>query len=83
MPLTQEQQLAELKKLVDLVRPEIEPLVKRIEAGPMTTQDHYGDYLQVISVFPQDHQKFIVVALLHCGANRNGVASAAMVMGLM
>ncbi len=69
------------------------PLVKRIEALPLTTQNHYGDYMSAISSVsdiigkdadPEMTKKVHIavgVAFQRAGANKAGVQAALRAMG--
>ena len=52
--------------------------VAAIEASVATTQNHYGDYMGLISRFADDigQARVLAQALILAGANRQGVASA-------
>lgn len=52
--------------------------VTKIEASIATTQNHYGDYLDLLTGITKDVQarKVVALALVEAGANRRGVASA-------
>lgn len=74
-----------LEQLIDKMRPELEPIVKAIEAKPLTTQNHYGDYMAAIATISQERtmRQFIGLAMLRMGANRQGVKSAMQILGVL
>jgi RNA binding exosome subunit len=68
--------------LRDIAR-DLEPLVRDIEDSPMTTQNHYGDYMSVLSqAGDSDNRRFIALALIDAGANKQGVRDALRAHGL-
>ena len=59
--------------------PDIKECIKQIENLPLTTQNHYGDYMNSISRLCGNNKQMIKVvglALIKAGANKNGVVSA-------
>jgi hypothetical protein len=65
--------------VINDVAEDLRDLVTDIEAGIETTQDHYGDYLGILTTMGQGDagfRKVIAVALLKAGANHDGVQSA-------
>ena len=73
-----------LQTLINGLAQDVQPEVKRIEAKPATTQNHYGDYMALINVGSDRNSKvgkLIALALIQAGANKNGVNSALQVLG--
>lgn len=73
-----------VQTLVDSLKPELTPVVKEIESGIKTTQNNYGRYMSLISMLSKGNNnvaRIIGFALVECGANRAGVASALHVIG--
>ena len=60
--------------------PDMKPIVKDIESGIKTTQDHYGNYMASLSrLVPDSNDRMLFVvscAMIKAGANENGVNSA-------
>jgi len=86
--------MSELQKLLDLIRPEMEGLVKVIENKSIpTTQNNYGDYYALIPSLISDYKstvggledeliaKLFALGLMKAGANRNGIVSAMSALG--
>jgi RNA binding exosome subunit len=67
-----------IKETAEILRPEVE----KIEASIMTTKGHYGEYMALLSSFAQSKAKLFIVskALLHAGANKEGIAGALMIL---
>lgn len=81
-----------LDTIIDQLAKITKPLVERIEALPMTTKDHYGDYMLAIERVVDQLSKAerkpstylgVALAFQRAGANRNGVQSALRVMGYL
>ena len=70
------------EKLLDDFVEIFKPEVKKIEAMPATTQNHYGNYMALLSAMkkPANVTKFIAIALMRAGANVAGVKSALQIM---
>ena len=61
----------------ELIGDDLTELVKGINASPLTTRNHYGRYLQIISdLKPQIGLKNAVRLLIKAGADRQGVTDA-------
>lgn len=72
-----------LSLLVEDLAATFKPEVEKIEKSLATTQNHYGDYLQIISIGANErNQKLIAAALLKAGANFEGVTSAKKILNL-
>ena len=58
--------------------PDIQTIVKHIEAGIKTTQDNYGPYMQFLTNFTKDPICLYIMSrgLIGAGANAKGVQSA-------
>lgn len=77
------------QQLMDQVRQELATMfgeiVQEIEAKPLTTKDHYGDYMAAIATLagPDSRKRMVAtgVALVLAGANKDGVRSALEAMG--
>jgi len=70
-----------VEKMIDIVLPGVKPLVAEIEAKPLTTLNHYGDYLSLLPLLieqspPSLTSKFWGCVLIKAGANPRGVKSA-------
>jgi hypothetical protein len=76
--LTPEQKQAKLKQLVTDLAGDLRETVAKIEAKLATTQNHYGDYMALLSSIARDKNtaKIISMALVEAGANVQGVTSA-------
>ena len=72
-----------LKTLITELASDFKPSVKKIETSIKTTQDHYGDYMGLLSTLAKtkQHAQIFALALIEAGANRNGVSSAMRVLG--
>ena len=59
---------------------DLKPIVDSIESSIATTQNHYGNYLQLLTTFCKGSTdpmlQIVTSALLDCGANPDGMASA-------
>lgn len=58
--------------------PDIQKMVKDIEAKPATTQHHYGDYGAALSQMAQGRRivaQLLALAFIKAGANRTGVVN--------
>ncbi len=83
----------ELDKTIDTLADVLRPLVQHIEQKPLTTKDHYSDYMSAIAVLSERLGKStdaefqrktylgIGVALQRAGASKSGVQSALRAMG--
>jgi hypothetical protein len=70
---------AQLDKLIIELAADFKPQVKKIESGIKMTQNHYGRYMQMLSVMAKGDKALGMVfslALIKAGANREGVNSA-------
>lgn len=68
-----------LEVLIAELVPDLKPLVESIESQPATTQNHYGDYMAVLSMLAKGNLqmgRIIAAALVEAGANSVGVADA-------
>ena len=66
-----------LDAVINELANDLRDTVTRIEASPDTTKGHYGDYLAIISFAPNSISAAMsALALIHAGANRDGVLSA-------
>lgn len=75
---------AKLDAMIDDLVPDLKPIVQRIERRTRTTQNAYGDYMNLIVQLGKDDarmRKLISLALLKAGANKAGVQSALKVIG--
>ncbi|MFA5879914.1 MAG: hypothetical protein WC860_07040 [Candidatus Margulisiibacteriota bacterium] len=52
--------------------------VKKIESSPMTTKNHYGRYMAILSPYSKDYVSLYVIseALKKIGANSQGMSDA-------
>ena len=63
--------------------PDIQQIVKDIEAKPATTRNHYGDYGAALSTMCGGRKivaQLLALAFVKAGANQQGVADALQVM---
>jgi len=69
------------KALITDLAKEVKPYVERIEAKVMTTQNHYGDYMALLSQF-KDKMTLLAMAMAckEAGANIDGVNSAVQIL---
>jgi len=66
-------------KLIESIADDMRASVARIESATATTRNHYGRYLQVISVTAHGDKRvarIVAAALLAAGANKRGVLDA-------
>jgi hypothetical protein len=58
--------------------PDVIKIVKDIEGKIMTTQDHYGDYMEFLSQYSKSMTELYIIskAMIKAGANANGVSWA-------
>ena len=79
---TPEQYAATLAMLADFkADPDIQDIVKRVEAKPETTQGHYGDYLGYLNMSGDPGIRTIFArALIDLGADVRGVSGALRVL---
>ena len=68
----------EYKKIVwDIIKNDLKKVVLNVESKPKTTQDHYGDYLHVLTNLKSQIGLNIARSLLiKAGGNKNGINSA-------
>ena len=67
-----------LKEMVDLTR----PVVAKIEAGPETTLNHYGEYMSLFAGIDRLKDRALIAKVFkQAGANPQGVEDALMVLG--
>ena len=69
--MTTEQQV-----LIDEVVEELRPAVQAIESRLATTRDHYGDYMQLLGVYPKEQRRTMAVLLIRAGASQAGISWA-------
>ena len=77
------EQTTQIQSIVNSLVPDLLPEVKRIEQKPATTQNHYGDYMNLLSVLGKNNKgmtNIIALALIAAGANAQGVRSAVSVL---
>lgn len=70
---------AELAKLIRAIEPDVKPIVMAIEASRMTTRNHYDRYITVINTVSRNNRnmaKVVALAMIQCGANKQGVHDA-------
>lgn len=75
-------------KLITLINDlsnDFKEIVEDIEARPMTTQNHYGDYGGLITALSKDHptetyKQLISIALIRAGASKDGIFYAMKVL---
>jgi len=68
----------EYKKIVwDIIKNDLKKLVLNVESKPKTTQDHYGEYLHLLTRLKSQIGLDIARSLLiKAGGNENGINSA-------
>jgi len=69
----------QIEAMIESLVPDLKGLVKEIEGGHKTTQNHYGRYMSLIAKIGGDSKpmrNIVALALLRAGANRAGVSSA-------
>tara|TARA_B110000285_G_scaffold217890_1_gene266770 strand:+ start:478 stop:729 length:252 start_codon:yes stop_codon:yes gene_type:complete len=65
------------KAIIDDMAKTLKPIVQGIEASIKTTQNHYAQYLSILTQFKDKHmRRIVVIALIQAGANQKGVNSA-------
>ena len=74
-PFTPEQKARAYQMLQEVVV-EMKPVVANIEKSPLTTKDHYGDYMAFLSKVPKEQIKTFGMVLIKAGANPSGVGWA-------
>ncbi len=70
---------AKIEAAIESLVPDLKGIVKEIEGGHKTTQNHYGRYMSLISKLGGDSRamrNIVGLALIRAGANRAGVDSA-------
>lgn len=81
-------------KLAQQLAPDFAPIVAEIESKPLTTKDHYGDYVALLSKgdtiatfktkdpkeAPLVARMFISLCLIKAGGNEAGIRSALAVL---
>lgn len=72
-----------LKQLITDLASDFKPSVEKIEGKFATTQNHYGDYMALLSTVAKTKQHALLfgLALKEAGANSQGVNDALKVMG--
>jgi len=61
---------------------DIKGVVRDIESRPLTTQNHYGDYMSFLSEYVKNRVtlKIISMSMVRAGANASGVQSAIQIL---
>lgn len=74
-----------LNQLINDLASDMKDAVTKIESGFKTTQNNYGNYMQLLSTLAKDKQtaQIMAMAMIRAGANRQGVSSALQVMGYL
>lgn len=76
-PGTTPEQTKQIEKALSAIAEELNPLVDAIEASTPTTQNHYGQYLNIFSGMNRDIAKLTLWALTEkTKANKQGVRDA-------
>lgn len=84
-----------LDQVINTLAEGLKPLVEHIESKPLTTQNHYGDYMTALSVVaekfnapsdkaPEMQKKIFLavgIAFQRAGANKDGVKAALKALG--
>ena len=65
-------------EIIELLKPEAEEAVKLVNSKPLTTQDHYGDYMQILQMFADKPAVMLIFAdaMIKAGGNTKGIMSA-------
>ena len=70
----------QVRELLDsIVDDEFRAQVKEIEAKTQVTRNHYGEYMHLLNASAQGDKgmgRIIALALIHAGANQQGVKDA-------
>ena len=75
---------AQLNALVEGVAETLRPHIAAIEASAAMTQNHYGEYMSLITRLSKGDKttgRFIALALIAAGGNKTGVNSALKIHG--
>ena len=81
-----------LDQVINTLAEGLKPLVEHIESKPLTTQNHYGDYMTALSVVAEkfdaptnkEQTKIFLavgIAFQRAGANKDGVKAALKALG--
>lgn len=73
-----------IDKVITDMAEEIRPIVQEIEQSIATSQNHYGEYMSVLSQLGDKpgYKRVIAAALVEAGANRKGVRDALAAHGI-
>ena len=82
-PTATTQHTPKLDALIADLANDLREMVEKIEARPMTTRGHYGDYMSLISSTTSDRPtaRIVALALKEAGANVQGVQDALQICG--
>ena len=74
----------QIEKFIQEIANDFIPLITEIENSIETTQNHYGDYLQLINQISDNPQiqKLLATALIVAGANIAGISAAMSIQGI-
>ena len=65
------------QELVKEMAVDMKPSVDKIEASVMTTKNHYGRYMELLSHFKDSVAKQVIcLAMIECGGNAQGIRDA-------
>ena len=70
-------------KLYNLLKDEIDYIIKKINKRPQTTKNHYGDYMnQIVELHNITNLNYKIISeiLILGGGNVNGINSAMMII---
>lgn len=84
MPYKKNVKNTALNELIGELANDLAPTVSAIEQSPMTTKNHYGRYMALLSELGDNpnHKRLIALALIDAGANQQGVKSAMQIHGI-
>ena len=70
----------ETQNAIKLIAEEVKPLLENIHSKPASTQNYYGEYMEILHFAAKDKNegrvKLLAIALMYAGANPLGVEHA-------
>lgn len=71
-----------VKELIDSLAEEVRPEVEKIEKSLPMTKNHYGKYMEILSLWEKENiRKIMALSLVKAGANIQGVKDAMKILG--
>lgn len=70
-----------MEKAIESLAPEAKEAVQIVESKLATTQNHYGDYMALLSKFEGVTRQVFALAMVRNGGNRQGIVSALQILG--